>query len=105
MNLPRSIRPAAMVAINHPSINQRRQMYDQALTLHAPYEPGEEGEGHQLGLTHGAGAPGSILDFGRVSASVPFLAGLTKAPSISTLISSSEVSPDRPRLMRIMSPR
>jgi len=61
----------------------------------------------QLGLTQGAAAPDSILVAAAAfpSPAAPFLVGLTPAPSISTLISSSEVSPDLPRLTRIMSLR
>ena len=53
----------------------------------------------QVGFTHGAGPPRSSLGAGAVfggGAATPFLTGLTLAPSISTLISSSEVSPDFP---------
>src|SRR4029077_20589118 len=60
----------------------------------------------QLGFTHGAAAPGSILGAAVLpSPAAPFLVGFTAAPSSSTLISSSEVSPDFPRLTRIISVR
>ena len=91
--------PAASPAKTIPSSGRSGNGRDRGL----PREF-DDRAGDQLGFTQGAAAPGSTREGAAFpSPAAPFLVGLTLAPSISTLISSSEVSPDFPTLTRIMS--